>query len=60
MDAENARRDQQGARSSKVTGNASWVGDVKNAQERADAIAAQAWMEAVTGQRFEVCCHCLP
>merc|ERR1712224_324724 len=42
----------RGAASSQVAGNAAWVKDAKNAQEREDMIAAQNWMEAVTGQRF--------
>jgi len=52
MEDENTRRKAIAAEARNVTGNASWVGDVKNAQEAADAQAAQAWCEAVTGQPF--------
>merc|ERR1711924_373548 len=51
-DQENERRRQQASASSSVSGNADWVKDAKNAQERADMVAAQRWMEAVTGKRF--------
>merc|ERR1712070_76893 len=43
----------RGKASSAVSGNADWVKGAKNAQEKADMIAAQEWMEAVTGQRFK-------
>jgi len=52
MAQENERRSNQASNASKVTGNASWVAGTKNAQEHADAVAAQEWMEAVTGKRF--------
>merc|ERR1712216_694448 len=51
-DRENERRRQQASASSSVSGNADWVKDAKNAQERADMVAAQRSMEAVTGKRF--------
>merc|ERR1711865_343022 len=52
MAAENARRQATARAASSVANEASWVGDVRNAQERADAETAQEWMEAVTGTPF--------
>jgi len=52
MDAENARRQETARSASSVANEQSWVGDVRNAQERADAETAQEWMEAVTGIPF--------
>lgn len=52
MDAENARRQATARAASSVANEASWVGDVRNAQEKADAETAQEWMEAVTGVPF--------
>jgi hypothetical protein len=51
--AEVDRQAARGKSSSAVSGNADWVKGAKNAQEKADMIAAQDWMEAVTGQRFK-------
>jgi hypothetical protein len=42
----------RGAESSEVAGMPDWVKSSKSAQERADMIAAKAWMEAVTGDPF--------
>jgi len=52
MDSENARRQRDARSASSVQNEASWVGDVRNAQERADGETAQEWMEAVTGVPF--------
>jgi hypothetical protein len=50
--SETSRRSETARGSSAVSGNADWVKGCKNAQEQEDAIAAQRWMEAVTGKRF--------
>jgi len=52
MAVEPDRRKDAASASGQVQGNASWVAEPKSAQERADSVAAQQWMEAVTGQRF--------
>jgi hypothetical protein len=52
MAAETERRRATAREASSVKNQASWVGDVRNAQEKADAETAQEWMEAVTGVPF--------
>jgi hypothetical protein len=51
--SETERRRERAAASSSVTGQPDWVKSAKNAQEAADMMAAQRWMEAVTGKRFD-------
>eukprot|EP00656_Telonema_subtile_P014008 TRINITY_DN17122_c0_g1_i3.p1 TRINITY_DN17122_c0_g1~~TRINITY_DN17122_c0_g1_i3.p1 ORF type:complete len:322 (-),score=66.36 TRINITY_DN17122_c0_g1_i3:243-1208(-) len=49
MKAETERRRKDVSR---VSNEAAWVGESRSAQERADSLAVQQWMEAVTGTPF--------